>query len=150
MSVSEYKNSLAYGLLKKFEAYRHEVEQYAAVANFCPIPVFMTSHDGLSVLYVNPAYIQMTGCDVTTLSDGAWAKVIHPDDRERSVAVWLRFVATREPVCIEERFVNVLTGEIFDTVCTVHAVPGNGMVGYIFPKGWQPTVSSEVMSAIVR
>lgn len=148
--MSEYQNSVAYGLLKKFEAYRHEVEQYAAVANFCPIPVFLTSHDGLSVLYVNPAYIQMTGCDVASLSNGGWTKVIHPHDRERSFAVWQRFVETREPICIEERFVNTLTGDVFETICTVHAIPGNGMVGYIFPKGWQPTISRELLSCIVR
>lgn len=133
-----YENSIAYGLLKNFEAYRHEVEQYAAVTDFCPIPVFVTAHDGLAVLYVNPAYIEMTGCDVRTLSDFNWAKIIHPDDRERSVAVWKQFIEDRKPIHIDERYINVNTGQVFDTCCIVRAIPNDGVVGYIFPKNWTP------------
>lgn len=134
-----FENSLAYGLLKQFEAYRSEVEKYAAIVHFCPIPVFVTAHDGLSILYVNPAYIKLTGCDVSELSDYEWAKVIHPDDRERSVAIWQHFIETREPVLMTEKFVNIKTGAVHQCYVTVYAVHNNGMVGFIFPDNWQPT-----------
>ena len=128
-------------MLKRFEQYRNEVEKFSAFADFCPIPAFITAHDGLSILYVNPAYVELTGCEVGMLNDGQWTQVIHADDRQRAINVWKQFIVDRKPVCISERFVNVKSGQVFDTICTVHAIPGTGMVGYVFPKGWLPAIT---------
>ena len=140
--MTDYRLSLAFGLLKKFEAYQHEVEQYAAIAQFCPIPVFVTSHDHTAILFVNPAYIELTGCDVDMLQREGWTYPIHPDDRERVSALWEKFIADRQPMTLTERFRNVLTGEIVACSIVVNFVPNNGMVGYIIPEvpyqNWHP------------
>lgn len=137
--VTDYRQTLAFGLLQKFEAYRHEVEQYAAIANFCPIPVFVTSHDGTTILYVNPAYITLTGCDVTQLQDFGWLKVIHREDRQSAICTWSQFIIDRKPVSIAEKFINVLTGEIRACVVSLNMVPNNGLVGYVIPENWSPS-----------
>ena len=146
MGSEPYKNTCAYGLLKHFEAYRHKIEQYASIAHFSPIPVFVTAHDGLTILYVNPAYIKLTGCPVDNLHNFNWANVIHPDDRERSIAVWKKFVVDRKPVVICEKYVNVITGKVYPCHCSVYSVEGNGFVGFILPEGWNPDVVFEMLA----
>lgn len=141
-----YEQSLAYGLLQQFESYRHQIEQYASIAHYCPIPVVMVAHDGLSILYVNPAFIKLTGCSVDELSNYRWTKVIHPDDRERVTNIWRKFIADRTNPDLERttlflhaKYINVHSNAAYPCYVTIHAIAGNGMVGFIFPEHWEPT-----------
>lgn len=131
-----YEQSLAYGLLKRFESYRHQVEQFATIANQCPLPIFVMAHDGLSLLYVNPAYTRLTGCTVDQLNGENYIKIIAPVDRERSIAIWKKFVEDRQDVHMTEYYLDAETGQPILCLVDVYAVAGNGFVGYIRPEGW--------------
>ena len=153
MGDRHYTQSLAYALLQKFTEYREMVERFSAVAEFCPIPCFVTAHDGTSILYVNPAYTAMTGYGVDELQNASWSKVVHPEDRQEAIDVWLKFCRDAQPVNFQQRYVHAETGVVTKVITTVHVVKGNGFVGFMTPielvppGGWRPQQDSHLQPA---
>lgn len=134
--MDEYQNSFAFKLLQKFESMRERVEHYVAVINQCPLPAFITSRDGATILYVNNAYRRLIGRSEERLQNQDWLEIIHPEDRVTTLAFWKKFLEAPVdgvPVAHVHRFVNTSTGVIIPTITYVTSVVGNGIVGYIIP-----------------
>lgn len=127
------RNSLAYHLLEKFQADREKIERYSAVAERCPLPVFVIGSDGVSILYTNPAYMELTGRTIEELQDGNWPLVIHPDDREEVKLAWKMFTETNTLQPHWHRYIHK-NGTITEAMTLVDRVEGNGYVGFIMPQ----------------
>lgn len=127
------ENSLAYHLLEKFQADREKIERYSAVAERCPLPVFVIGSDGVSILYINPAYRELTGRTLDELQDGKWPIVIHPDDREEVQRAWKMFTETNTVQPHWHRYIHA-NGTITEAMTLVDRVEGNGYVGFIMPQ----------------
>ena len=134
--MDEYQNSFAFKLLQKFESMRERVEHYVSVVNHCPLPAFITSRDGATILYVNNAYRRLIGRSEERLQNQDWLEIIHPEDRVTTLAFWKKFLEAPVdgvPVSHVHRFVNTSTGVIIPATTYVTSVVGNGIVGYIIP-----------------
>ncbi len=67
-------------------------QRFRSLSASAPVGIFHTSPDG-QCLYVNPKWEALAGITAEeTLGEG-WIRVIHPDDREETVAAW--FAAVR-------------------------------------------------------
>lgn len=133
----DYKNSVAYQLLLRFEYMRERIEHYTAVADHCPLPAFIASRDGQSIMYVNAAYYRMTGCRIEQLQNNDWLQIVHPDDRADTEAFWKAFTQSPVddvPVSYTHRYINHSTGSIIPAITYVTAVKKNGLVGYVIPS----------------
>lgn len=129
----DYTKTLAYQVLLKFQTYKSEVEKYACIGEYCPIPCFITAHDGFSVLYVNPAFIEMTGCTIEHMGRENWPNMFLPEEFEQVISNWEMFVKTRQPFRVQQRWVHVNTKKVTNVYNYVHAVDGNGFVGFLVP-----------------
>lgn len=131
-----YEETFAYRLLLKFESMRERIQHYVSVANVCPLPVFITSREGTTVLYVNPAYQRMTGRTEERLQNTDWLEIVHPDDREQVAADWKTYLSTLVDgvqTAHRHRYVNGETGAVVEATTFTTAIAGNGLVGYILP-----------------
>jgi PAS domain S-box-containing protein len=127
------EKTLAYHLLQKFEADREKIERYSSIAEHCPLPAFIAGSDGISILYINPAYRELTGRNIEELQDGKWVtSVIHPDDQASVIDAWKLFTKTVQRQAHHHRYVHV-DGRVTDAVTVVDRVEGNGYVGFIIP-----------------
>lgn len=109
------------------------MERYSAVCELCPIPVFIVAHDGSSVIYINPAYRELTGRNIDELQNNGWLNVIHPEDRTRAEAEWALFLKTQVPKPSLRRYVGV-DGTVTEAEMNAHRVENNGYVGFIVPR----------------
>jgi PAS domain S-box-containing protein len=75
----------------------------AALADALPQIVWMTDAAG-AVLAFNARWFAFTGRTPEQSYGDAWLTVLHPDDRERTVATWARCVGLGEGYEIEYRF----------------------------------------------
>lgn len=137
--MSDDKN-IAIRLLEKFQDDREKMERYSAVCELCPIPVFIVAHDGVSIVYVNPAYRRLTGRCLDELQNNGWLNVIHPDDRTRVEAEWAVFLKTETLKPSIRRYVHV-DGTVTEAEMSVQRVEKNGYVGFIVPRGFNSLVS---------
>ena len=131
--MADYTKTLAFQLLQKFESYRAEIEKYACIGQHCPIPCYITAHDGDTVLYVNPAFITLTGCNVADMTSNNWHRLFLPEDFESVMTNWRKFIETKRPFRIRQRWLHVKTGAISDVYNYVSMVDGNGFVGFLVP-----------------
>lgn len=90
----------------------HALEQSALhfreITEAMPQLVWTTHPDGTPDYY-NRRWIEFTGVTVETFNAEAWT-LIHPDDRDRTGAVWRRSLETGEPYEIEYRLRHAATG----------------------------------------
>lgn len=120
-------------MLEKFTDDREKIERYSAIANLCPLPIFIVAHDGKSIVYINPAYREFTGRSIDELQDFKWLEMVHPDDRTNVAAVWKQFVLDENPVPSLRRYVHK-NGKVSEAVMTAYRVEQNGFVGFIVPR----------------
>lgn len=73
-----------------------------ALLDALPTVAFITDADG-ATLYGNAHYQHYTGLPAEALMGGGWARPIHPEDREQTVALWLGALALGAPVESEHR-----------------------------------------------
>ncbi|WP_165958269.1 PAS domain S-box protein [Segetibacter sp. 3557_3] len=72
------------------------------VMNVAPQMVWVTYPDGYHALY-NYKWYEYTGLSDVESQDTGWTTVVHPDDMERTSAVWKHSLETGEPYEIEYR-----------------------------------------------
>lgn len=130
-----YEDSFAYKLLQKFESMRERVKNYISVVDLCPFPVFITTREGNTILYVNGAYKNLIGKGEEFLQNCEWLSVVHPDDRDGAILAWKVF--TSNPVdgvtmVHTHRYLSA-TGVVIPATTYTTAVANNGLVGYIIP-----------------
>jgi PAS domain S-box-containing protein len=128
-----YNNSIAFHLLNKFQADREKMHRYMAVAERCPLPAFITGSDGISIVYINPAYRELTGRTLDELQDGKWPIVIHPEDRASAMEVWRVFIQTDKKISHWHRYQH-RDGSSTLALTLVDRVDDNGFVGFILPQ----------------
>jgi PAS domain S-box-containing protein len=91
------------------ESLRAREEQLRTLTDAMPQLVWSTRADGYHDFF-NRAWYEYTGVRPGGTDGEGWAHVLHPDDRERTLAVWHRSLETGEPYEIEYRFRQASTG----------------------------------------
>lgn len=128
----EHESTLAFQLLSQFNSYRSRIEQFAAVAKYCPIPVVITAHDGTTIFFINQAYMDLTGFkDVSEMQDRGWLPRIHPEDQERILAEWTVATSQSRDLCSTFRF--KVGDDTREVRMQAFKVAGNGYVVYFLP-----------------
>ncbi|WAJ31354.1 PAS domain S-box protein [Jeongeupella avenae] len=84
-------------------ALRASEARFRAFAEALPVILFTTDAHGRCD-YVNPFFEAFTGYPADALVHFGWSDVLHPDDRERSIAAWEEARRTEGPFEIEYRF----------------------------------------------
>ncbi|WP_407352776.1 PAS domain S-box protein [Luteimonas sp. R10] len=94
--------------------------ELAAVNDSAPMGLFRADAAGRCT-YVNRTYEQISGIpQAQALGDG-WARALHPDDRDRAVSEWSRFVGGREEHFADShRFLHADGRTVW---CKMHAAP---------------------------
>jgi PAS domain S-box-containing protein len=90
------------------EALRRSEEEFRTLADAIPQLVWMNQPDGAAE-YFNEQWRGYTGIGVERDPE-AWARALHPDDRERTLARWRRSLAAGEPYETEFRLRSARTG----------------------------------------
>ncbi|MGC4116798.1 MAG: PAS domain S-box protein [Myxococcales bacterium] len=85
------------------QAARQSEEQFRQLADAMPQLVWMTKPDGYHE-YFNRHWYEYTGTTLETSHGELWAKVLHPDDYERTLKRWRHSLATGVDYEIEYRF----------------------------------------------
>ena len=80
------------------------------LADTMPQMVWITRPDGYHVYY-NQQWWEYTGLSYEEAKGEGWNLLLHPDDRERSIACWQEAVRTMQPYEIEYRFRRASDGE---------------------------------------
>lgn len=76
-----------------------------ALLTSTPLGVIMTDSDG-TVLYVNPAYEEISGRSIEALEGTSALDVVHPDDRNRVAEAWNRCFSDGVPYSEEYRYLR--------------------------------------------
>jgi PAS domain S-box-containing protein len=76
-----------------------------ALERASPVCLFLTDRAG-ACLYVNPRWSELTGLPGDEALGAGWARALHPDDRDRIFAVWLRAAETQGIFAEEYRFLR--------------------------------------------
>jgi two-component system CheB/CheR fusion protein len=85
------------------ERIRRAEERLATLANAMPQLVWIGRTDG-TMEYVNRRLCEYTGIsEAAAKIPDTWSHVIHPEDREQSMAVWSEATAKGEPYTLEHR-----------------------------------------------
>ncbi len=85
------------------EALRESQLRYSTMAEAVPEVLFTAQADG-ACDYVSRRFSQYTGRALPDYLGDGWLAALHPDDRERTGALWERSVRTGQPFEIEYRF----------------------------------------------
>lgn len=93
--------------VKEFELKIKESEQkYRFLADAIPQIVWIGESDG-RLIYFNQATMDYSGKDYNTiLEDNGWLGILHPDDREENLCLWMESVKNKLPFSYEHRFRN--------------------------------------------
>lgn len=131
--------SLAKEIAQRFVQYRERIDEvtrqlvrYRAVADSCPLPMFVTDFDG-RCLYVNKFYTELTGATLENAQYDGWKNFIHPDDRERVETAWTD-ACTSGALTHEstEQFLRP-DGKVTSALVKATRLPCGGWVGYCVP-----------------
>lgn len=75
------------------------------MAESMPQKIFTATPEGV-VDYVNSRWPEFAGRSVQDLIGGEWVTLLHPDDRERSIAGWQKALKSGNPFTSEQRFLR--------------------------------------------
>lgn len=87
------------------EALKDSERKFQTLANLAPAGIFRTDGVG-NCLYVNDAWLRLTGFEDDSWMNDGWASSVHPDDRERIFSAWRAAVADRRDFREEWRWVR--------------------------------------------
>ena len=78
-------------------------QRYASLVAAVPVGIFRHNASG-DCVYVNASCCQITGLSPETAIGRKWQTALHPDDRERVIAAWEKFLQDSHPFKLEYRF----------------------------------------------
>jgi len=78
-------------------------EKFRLLADEMPQFVWTSDIDG-NLSYFNKSVYKYSGLDERIISDGKWIQIIHPDDREQNIQLWINAVTTGHDFVFEHRF----------------------------------------------
>ncbi|HEX2163693.1 MAG TPA: PAS domain S-box protein [Thermoanaerobaculia bacterium] len=85
------------------EALRESEESYRLLADMIPQHIWTTDPDGYHS-YFSRRWYEYTGATIEETRGEGWLDLLHPDDRERTIARWQHSLRTGETYAIEYRF----------------------------------------------
>ncbi len=85
-------------------------DEIRVLVDAIPQFVWMTRPDG-SAEYCNQRWCDYTGMTCQQAQGDGWLQAIHPDDQQRTLAVWQRAVQTGRPYETEQRLRHGTTGD---------------------------------------
>nr|MBC7611539.1 PAS domain S-box protein [Pseudopedobacter sp.] len=78
-------------------------EKFRLLADEMPQFVWTGDVDG-NLSYFNKSVYKYSGLDECTISNGKWIQIVHPDDREQNIQLWINAVTTGHDFVFEHRF----------------------------------------------
>lgn len=95
LDITDEKNNQA--VLRKSE------EKFRLLAD--SMPQFVWTSDALGNLnYFNQSVYTFSGFDKSQIDKDGWLQIVHPDDREENVNVWMEAIKTGNDFLLEHRF----------------------------------------------
>ncbi|MFA7062296.1 MAG: PAS domain S-box protein, partial [Pedobacter sp.] len=85
------------------DALKRSEAMYRSIGESIDYGVWICAPDGRNT-YVSESFLKMVGITQKQCSDFGWGDVLHPDDAERTIAVWQECVRTGSTWDIEHRF----------------------------------------------
>jgi PAS domain S-box-containing protein len=76
---------------------------YQTLIELSPQIVWMTNANGTATTYCNKYWYDYSGLTLEQVAGNGWRVILHPDDRERTIAVWYEAVAAGRPFTTEYR-----------------------------------------------
>jgi|GEM_PF-1641683 len=113
------------------EMLRRGEQKYRTLLAELPVGVFETDPQGQS-LYVNKAWLQMTGMTTQEAEGTGWMNALHPDDRQRLSETWQRTAEAGDRWRMEVRFLKP-DGEVVEAVGRGAPLndPDGAVTGYV-------------------
>ncbi|HMU08146.1 MAG TPA: PAS domain S-box protein, partial [Kaistella sp.] len=92
---------------KDFEKNISESEKkYRFLADSMPQIVWIGEPDG-TLTYVNKETLDYSGKNYNDfIEENGWTEIVHPDEQEENIRLWMRSVKTKKPFFFEHRFRN--------------------------------------------
>jgi two-component system, sensor histidine kinase and response regulator len=109
---------------------RLERERFRAMSDASPVGIYVTDVVGRAT-YLNDRWCQLTGINASDGMGDGWGRALHPDDRERVLAVWSVTVAAGRMFDEEYRYRRPDGSVVW---CHGFAAPmhvGGEVVGYV-------------------
>lgn len=78
-------------------------QRYTSLAQAAPVGIFRADIEG-NYIYGNDQYFAMIGLSQAETMGMGWTKTLHPQDRDRILSYWLKFVHEGVPFQYEYRF----------------------------------------------
>lgn len=118
--------------IKRLELMAHsENSRFKTWMTFFPNPVFETNSNGYCV-YVNRAYLTLTGSNINDVLGTGWITNIHPEDRELVHQEWEASVKDKREYCLTYRLLDKDNNSL---MVHAHACPSfdndRQVIGYI-------------------
>ncbi|SFC01637.1 PAS domain S-box-containing protein/diguanylate cyclase (GGDEF) domain-containing protein [Marinospirillum celere] len=118
-SVAKRFNALLYSQSRTQQDLQRRQAYLNAVLDSSPSGVFLTNLEGKSI-YVNSAYIRITGLEASELLGWTWLDYVYPEDRPKLLQYWQGAVAADDSYEIQYRYSTPEVGEIW---LEAHASP---------------------------
>lgn len=121
--------------LKQVEAALRESNQrFTTLAETAPVAIFRFDADG-NCSYVNNRWCEMTGRPLEMGMGTEWLQTIHPEDRDRTINAWSRWVESHQPGEFFQNEARILRpdGSILWYYCqiTSETDSSGALIGYI-------------------
>lgn len=86
-------------------ALRQSEAQFRSLSENSPVGIFMRDVQG-RCNYANPRTQAIVGCTFEEALGNGWRRFIHPEDRERTVALWAKAMSEKQGFSTEVRYVH--------------------------------------------
>ena len=133
--MTEHAQSLAILIAESFERSRVETMKFKVMADTCPLPAWMSSFEG-KIMYVNPAYENLTGFSIEELQKNNAAS-LHPEDQERILSSWHNYANDARNTSYhweEHGRISRKDGHYLRCFLRAIKVEGDGFVGFTVPS----------------
>ncbi|WP_316808162.1 PAS domain S-box protein [Pedobacter agri] len=103
--LSVLNNELEERVLKRVRELSESEERFRTMAEGTDIFIAVGDETG-NAIYFNKPWVELTGRSMEDLLEFGWADLIHPDDRERYVGIYLSALAKQAPFAGEFRILS--------------------------------------------
>lgn len=84
-------------------ALRNSEQKFRLLTDIVPAMVWMSDGEG-KLYYFNKSVYEYSGYSEKELEEVGWLEIVHPEDRDENVEVWMESVRSGEPFLFEHRF----------------------------------------------
>jgi len=98
-------NELELRVIERFNQLSESEKRFRTMAEGTDIFIAVADESG-NAIYFNKSWVKLTGRSVKDLLDFGWADLIHPEDRDRYVDIYLSALAEKKPFTGEFRILT--------------------------------------------